>query len=194
MNFDILSRRLRRNDEHDPLLYRPYPENPSRLPALRGRLLPFLLREGCNNIGIKEKVLILVATSGDTGKAALEGFKDAEGIKIMVFYPSEGVSDMQKLQMCTQEGENVSVVAVKGNFDDCQSAVKRIFNDADCIESLKKQGKFDIEAQKEAFNMTSAAVLEILSAEAKEYLTEAIGDLNAYVAKKIEAEVNNNKK
>ena len=62
------------------------------------------------------------------------------------------------------------------------------------VESLKKQGKFDIEAQKEAFNMTSAAVLEILSAEAKEYLTEAIGDLNAYVAKKIEAEVNNNKK
>ncbi len=103
-------------------------------------LLPFLLREGCNNIGIKEKVLILVATSGDTGKAALEGFKDAEGIKIMVFYPSEGVSDMQKLQMCTQEGENVSVVAVKGNFDDCQSAVKNIFNDANCIESLKKQG------------------------------------------------------
>ena len=90
-------------------------------------LLPYLLRKGCDISGIKEEVLILVATSGDTGKAALEGFKDADGIKIMVFYPSEGVSDMQKLQMCTQEGGNVNVVAVKGNFDDCQTAVKNIF-------------------------------------------------------------------
>lgn len=90
-------------------------------------LLPYLLRKGSDISGIKENILILVATSGDTGKAALEGFKDADGIKIMVFYPSEGVSDMQKLQMCTQEGENVNVVGVKGNFDDCQTAVKKIF-------------------------------------------------------------------
>ena len=83
-------------------------------------VLPYLLRKGCDICGIKEEILILVATSGDTGKAALEGFKDAEGIKIMVFYPSEGVSKMQKLQMCTQEGDNVNVVAVRGNFDDCQ--------------------------------------------------------------------------
>ena len=66
-------------------------------------LLPYLLRAGCDISGIKEEVLILVATSGDTGKAALEGFKDADGVKIMVFYPSEGVSDMQKLQMCPEE-------------------------------------------------------------------------------------------
>lgn len=93
-------------------------------------LLPYLLRKGCDLSGIKEEVLILVATSGDTGKAALEGFKDANGIKIMVFYPSEGVSDMQKAQMCTQEGDNVNVVAVEGNFDDCQTAVKKIFTDS----------------------------------------------------------------
>ena len=90
-------------------------------------VLPYLLRKGCDICGIKEEILVLVATSGDTGKAALEGFKDADGIKIMVFYPNDGVSKMQKLQMCTQEGSNVNVVAVKGNFDDCQTAVKEIF-------------------------------------------------------------------
>lgn len=102
-------------------------------------LLPYLLRKGCDICGIKEQILILVATSGDTGKAALEGFKDAEGVKIMVFYPNEGVSKMQKLQMATQEGGNVNVVAVKGNFDDCQSAVKVIFNSAEYAEELKKR-------------------------------------------------------
>ncbi len=101
-------------------------------------VLPYLLRKGCDLCGIKEQILILVATSGDTGKAALEGFKDAEGIKIMVFYPNEGVSKMQKLQMCTQEGDNVGVVAVRGNFDDCQSAVKEIFSSAECAAELKK--------------------------------------------------------
>ncbi len=103
-------------------------------------VLPHLLREGCDNIGIKEKVLILVATSGDTGKAALEGFKGAKGIDVMVFYPGEGVSDMQKLQMSTQEGENVKVVAVSGNFDDCQTAVKKIFTDEACKAKLKEKG------------------------------------------------------
>lgn len=103
-------------------------------------LLPYLLRKGCDICGVKEEVLILVATSGDTGKAALEGFKDADGIKIMVFYPSEGVSDMQKLQMCTQEGSNVNVVAVKGNFDDCQTAVKKIFTSSEINQKLKDNG------------------------------------------------------
>lgn len=102
-------------------------------------VLPYLLRRGCDLCGIKETILILVATSGDTGKAALEGFKDAEGIKIMVFYPDDGVSKMQKLQMCTQEGENVNVVAVKGNFDDCQTAVKRIFNFEQYQAELKEK-------------------------------------------------------
>ena len=103
-------------------------------------LLPYLLRKGCDISGIKEEILILVATSGDTGKAALEGFKDADGIKINVFYPSEGVSDMQKMQMRTQEGNNVNVVAVKGNFDDCQTAVKNIFSDKDFEKELKQNG------------------------------------------------------
>ena len=102
-------------------------------------LLPYLLRKGSDISGIKEDILILVATSGDTGKAALEGFKDAEGIKIMVFYPSEGVSDMQKLQMRTQEGDNVNVVAVEGNFDDCQTAVKKIFSDKKIVKDLKEK-------------------------------------------------------
>ncbi len=102
-------------------------------------LLPYLLRKGATLSGEKETILILVATSGDTGKAALEGFKDKEGVKICVFYPSEGVSDMQKLQMCTQEGANVNVVGVKGNFDDCQTAVKKIFTSAEIKEKLKTE-------------------------------------------------------
>lgn len=103
-------------------------------------VLPYLLRKGCDICGVKEEILVLVATSGDTGKAALEGFKDADGIKIMVFYPDEGVSSMQKLQMCTQEGNNVNVVAVRGNFDDCQTAVKAIFNSAEDAKILKEKG------------------------------------------------------
>ena len=103
-------------------------------------VLPYLLRKGCDLCGIKEEILILVATSGDTGKAALEGFKDASGIKIITFYPDEGVSKMQKLQMCTQEGENVNVIAVKGNFDDCQTAVKRIFASEEYAKELKEKG------------------------------------------------------
>ncbi|MDE6058888.1 MAG: threonine synthase [Clostridia bacterium] len=103
-------------------------------------VLPYLLKKGCEIVGIKEKVLVLVATSGDTGKAALEGFKDAKGVKIMTFYPEEGVSKMQKLQMCTTEGNNVNVVAVNGNFDDCQTGVKKIFNSEECRAALKKKG------------------------------------------------------
>ena len=103
-------------------------------------LLPYLLRTGCDLCGVKEQVLILVATSGDTGKAALEGFKDAPGIKIMVFYPNDGVSKMQKLQMSTQEGENVNVVAVRSNFDDCQTAVKTIFTGEQYKKELLEKG------------------------------------------------------
>ncbi len=103
-------------------------------------LLPYLLRKGCDICGIKEEILVLVATSGDTGKSALEGFKDAEGVKVMVFYPADGVSKMQKLQMSTQEGKNVNVVAVKGNFDDCQTAVKEIFASEKCNSVLAEKG------------------------------------------------------
>ena len=103
-------------------------------------ILPYLLRKGADQSGIREEILVLVATSGDTGKAALEGFKDADGIKICVFYPTGGVSDMQKRQMCTQEGGNVNVVGVKGNFDDCQTAVKKIFSDKRINAELKEKG------------------------------------------------------
>lgn len=103
-------------------------------------LLPYLLRKGCDILGVKEEILILTATSGDTGKAALEGFKDAKGVKVLVFYPSDGVSKMQKLQMCTQDGDNVKVVGVRGNFDDCQTAVKNIFNSEKAAAELKERG------------------------------------------------------
>ncbi len=103
-------------------------------------ILPWLLKKGCELSGVKEKILVLTATSGDTGKAALEGFRDRDGVKIQVFYPEEGVSSMQKLFMCTQEGDNVSVVAVKGNFDDCQSAVKNIFTSEEYRNKLREKG------------------------------------------------------
>ncbi len=103
-------------------------------------ILPYLLRKGCDLCGVKEEILILTATSGDTGKAALESFRDAPGVKVMVFYPDDGVSKMQKMQMCTQDGENVNVVGVRGNFDDCQGGVKRIFRSAECRDKLREKG------------------------------------------------------
>ena len=92
-------------------------------------MLPQLLTAARSVKGVKENILILTATSGDTGKAALEGFKDVEGIKICVFYPDGGVSQVQRAQMVTQEGGNVTVCAVKGNFDDAQTGVKMIFSE-----------------------------------------------------------------
>ena len=90
-------------------------------------MLPQLMTAARVAKGEKEDVLILTATSGDTGKAALEGFKDVDGIRICVFYPYGGVSDVQRRQMVSQEGENVTVCAVRGNFDDAQTGVKNIF-------------------------------------------------------------------
>lgn len=104
------------------------------------QILPYFLTTAVKKLNMDKKVVILVATSGDTGKAALEGFKDVPGTEIMVFYPVEGVSDMQKRQMVTQEGENVTVCAVKGNFDDCQSGVKKIFTDYTVLDALEKGG------------------------------------------------------
>ena len=91
-------------------------------------MLPQLLTAARSVKGVKENILILTATSGDTGKAALEGFKDVDGIKICVFYPDGGVSQVQRAQMVTQEDSNVTVCAVKGNFDDAQTGVKQIFS------------------------------------------------------------------
>lgn len=90
-------------------------------------LLPLLISGAREVEGISDEILILTATSGDTGKAALEGFHDVPGTKIIVFYPDGGVSAVQKAQMVTQEGENVKVCAVRGNFDDAQTGVKQIF-------------------------------------------------------------------
>ncbi len=104
------------------------------------QILPYLLTASLAKTGETRKACILVATSGDTGKAALEGFADVPGTKIMVYYPENGVSPMQKLQMTTQEGKNVEVIAVKGNFDDAQSAVKKIFTDEAIREQLSKDG------------------------------------------------------
>lgn len=93
------------------------------------QLLPYLLTTSAKKVNDGKKTVILVATSGDTGKAALEGFKDVKDTEIIVFYPSEGVSPMQKLQMDSQSGNNVHVCAIKGNFDDAQTGVKKIFTD-----------------------------------------------------------------
>ncbi|MEE0896498.1 MAG: threonine synthase, partial [Acutalibacteraceae bacterium] len=100
------------------------------------QLLPYLLTTSAKKVNDGKKTVILVATSGDTGKAALEGFKDVRDTEIMVFYPSEGVSPMQKLQMDSQKGENVHVCAIKGNFDDAQTGVKKIFTDNAVKEKL----------------------------------------------------------
>lgn len=92
------------------------------------QILPYLLTTSANKNGDDRTYVILVATSGDTGKAALEGFKDVPNTKILVFYPNDGVSMVQKLQMVTQLGDNVKVVAVEGNFDDTQNGVKELFS------------------------------------------------------------------
>lgn len=104
------------------------------------QLLPYLLTTAAKKTVADKTIVILVATSGDTGKAALEGFKDVPGTKIMVFYPNDGVSPMQKLQMTTQEGENVCVCAINGNFDDAQNGVKKIFTDPAVAEKLSENG------------------------------------------------------
>lgn len=104
------------------------------------QILPLLLTRSLKKIHTEREALILVATSGDTGKAALEGFRNVEGTRILVFYPRDGVSAMQERQMRTQEGKNVSVVAVEGNFDDTQTGVKRIFGDAQIREKIAEQG------------------------------------------------------
>lgn len=106
------------------------------------QMLPRLLTASLSKLGETRKVCILVATSGDTGKAALEGFADVPGTCIVVFYPRDGVSDVQKLQMTTQRGENVYVCSVEGNFDDAQTGVKQIFGDRSFAEKLDENGVF----------------------------------------------------
>ena len=106
------------------------------------QMLPHLLSASLVKNEEQKTVCILVATSGDTGKAALEGFKDVNKTRILVFYPKDGVSDIQQLQMQTQEGDNVGVCAVVGNFDDAQTGVKRLFSDAALRDTLAGRGFF----------------------------------------------------
>ncbi len=106
------------------------------------QLMPRLLSAAITKTGEKRDALILVATSGDTGKAALEGYRDIDRIKIEVFYPAEGVSMIQKLQMMTQAGSNVDVCGIRGNFDDAQNGVKSIFTDGDIAAELDRRGLF----------------------------------------------------
>ena len=103
------------------------------------QLMPKLLVEAKKNLDRTEKTLILVATSGDTGKAALDGYHDIPGVEIAVFFPTGGTSEIQRLQMVTQEGENVAVYAVRGNFDDAQTGVKKVFGDPAIAAELAKR-------------------------------------------------------
>lgn len=104
------------------------------------QILPHLMRVSAQKTADGKEIVILVATSGDTGKAALEGFRDAAHTRILVFYPEDGVSPMQKLQMVTQEGGNVAVCAIRGNFDDAQTGVKTIFTDPAVAAVLSDNG------------------------------------------------------
>ena len=106
------------------------------------QIMPRLFVRALRKCGEDRCALILVATSGDTGKAALEGYRDVEGTKVKVFYPIHGVSRVQKLQMQTQNGSNVSVTGILGNFDDAQSGVKEIFADEEYASLLDKEGVF----------------------------------------------------
>ena len=106
------------------------------------QIMPRLLSRALKKTGEQRKALILVATSGDTGKAALEGYRDVDQVCISVFYPVNGVSKIQKLQMVTQQGDNVNVCAIHGNFDDAQTGVKRIFADAYAAQALDQKGFF----------------------------------------------------
>ena len=106
------------------------------------QIMPRLFVRALRKCGEERQALILVATSGDTGKAALEGYRDIPGTKIQVFYPTDGVSQVQKRQMQSQEGANVSVLGIRGNFDDAQTGVKKIFSDPKMADKLNSGGVF----------------------------------------------------
>ena len=103
-------------------------------------ILPYLMTTAAKKCGTKEEIVILTATSGDTGKAALAGFADVPGTSIVVFYPKHGVSRVQEKQMVTQTGKNVNVIGIEGNFDDAQTAVKAMFTDEKLAERMKAKG------------------------------------------------------
>ena len=103
-------------------------------------ILPYLMTTAAKKNHVKNEIVILTATSGDTGKAAMAGFADVPGTRIIVFYPKNGVSRVQELQMLTQKGANTSVVGIEGNFDDAQTGVKKIFGDKEFAKELDAMG------------------------------------------------------
>ena len=103
-------------------------------------ILPHLMTTAAKKNHVKNEIVILTATSGDTGKAAMAGFADVPGTKIIVFYPKHGVSPIQEKQMVTQKGDNTYVVGITGNFDDAQTAVKKMFNDREMAQELDRAG------------------------------------------------------
>ena len=103
-------------------------------------ILPHLMTTAAKKNGVKNEIVILTATSGDTGKAAMAGFADVPGTRIIVFYPKNGVSPIQEKQMVTQKGKNTHVVAIHGNFDDAQTGVKKMFNDKELGKELADKG------------------------------------------------------
>lgn len=103
-------------------------------------ILPYLMTTAAKKNQLKEEIVILTATSGDTGKAAMAGFADVEGTRIVVFYPKNGVSAVQERQMVTQKGKNVKVIGIHGNFDDAQTGVKKMFSDQALKKELKEHG------------------------------------------------------
>lgn len=128
------------------------------------QIMPMLLSKSLEKTGEKRDALILVATSGDTGKAALEGYKNVPRVSIQVFYPESGVSNIQKRQMQTQEGGNVGVCAIRGNFDDAQSGVKAIFADKDVADALDAKGKFLSSANSINFGRLAPQIVYYISA------------------------------
>ena len=128
------------------------------------KLLPYLVRLAAEKNEEQREISIMVATSGDTGKAALEGFKDVEGTSCTVFYPHEGVSDMQRLQMTTTEGGNTHVIGVNGNFDDAQTGVKTLFNSKAFREQMNALGKLPSSANSINFGRLVPQVVYYFSA------------------------------
>ncbi len=130
------------------------------------KLLPYLVRLAAQKNEETREISILVATSGDTGKAALEGFKNVPGTSCTVFYPAQGVSALQKLQMVTTEGDNTHVIGVNGNFDDTQTGVKRLFSDAAFREKMNAAGKLPSSANSINFGRLAPQVAYYFSAYA----------------------------
>lgn len=139
------------------------------------QLLPYLLTAAARKTGETREIAILTATSGDTGKAALEGFRDVPGTSVTVFYPLGGVSAVQERQMVTSPGRNVRVVAVRGNFDDAQTGVKRLFADEAFVRAMAAQGRVPSSANSINLGRLAPQVAYYLSACADLLASGAIG-------------------